>query len=305
MRLGKITQVPLREVWKHEALNFTKWLAKPKNLETLSESIGIELSVIDTEYNVGRFNVDIFAKEVNNDRKVIIENQLEKTDHDHLGKLITYASGLGAEIIIWVVKDVLEEHRQAIDWLNENIGEKINFFIIKMEIWKIGDSIPAPKFHVVSKPNNWTKSVKRSMQKYEGESKIKSLQFKFWNGFRDYVLINNLNLRLRKTYAQHWLDIPLGRSNCHISLTVNSQKKEIACEVNIPNSYETFDLFYRNRKEIDELIEGLEWMKLPNKKAKRIKKSTHGDFSDVSKWDEHFKWLSDNVITFQEVFTKY
>jgi len=126
----------------------------PENLELLSEEIDIELSLIGTEYNVGRFNVDIYAEESGVGRKVIIENQLWKTDHDQLGKLITYASGLAAEIIIWIVKDVFEEHRQAIDWLNENTAENIYFFAIRMEVWKIGDSEPAPKFHIVSKPND-------------------------------------------------------------------------------------------------------------------------------------------------------
>ena len=113
MNLGRIEQVDLREIWRHEATNFTQWLAKPENLDLLSEKIDIELTLIGTEYNVGRFNVDIFAEELGAGRKVIIENQLERTDHDHLGKLITYASGLNAEIIIWIVKDVLEEHQQT------------------------------------------------------------------------------------------------------------------------------------------------------------------------------------------------
>ena len=126
MKLGKIKQVPLREIWKHEAINFTNWFAKPENLDLLRDELDIELSLLDTESNVGRFNVDIFAEESGADRKVIIENQLEKTDHDHLGKLITYASGLDAEIIIWIVKDVLEEHQQAIDWLNENQNKNEN-----------------------------------------------------------------------------------------------------------------------------------------------------------------------------------
>ena len=134
MKLGRIKQVALREIWKHEAINFTQWLALPENLELLSEEIDIELSLIDTEYNVGRFNVDIYAEESTTDRKVIIENQLERTDHDHLGKLITYASGLDAEIVIWIVREVLEEHKQAIEWLNENTNKSINFFAIRIFI---------------------------------------------------------------------------------------------------------------------------------------------------------------------------
>lgn len=304
MNLGRIKQVNLREIWKHEATNFTKWLAKPENLDLLSDEIDIELSLIDTEYNVGRFNVDIFAEELSADRKVIIENQLERTDHDHLGKLITYASGLDAEIIIWIVKDVLEEHQQAIDWLNENTDEKINFFAIRMEVWKIGNSEPAPKFHVISKPNNWTKSVKQSVQK-TALTETKLLQLKFWDSFKQYAIEKKLNLRLRKTGPQHWYDLSFGRTDCHIALTINSQKKELACEIYIPNSKETFNQFHSNKIEIDNVINQLEWMELPTKKASRIKKKIKGDFTKENKWKECFEWLGKTAIQFQETFNKY
>jgi len=304
MNLGRIEQVDLREIWKHEATNFTKWLAKPENLDLLSEEIDIELSLIDTEYNVGRFNVDIFAEELSADRKVIIENQLERTDHDHLGKLITYASGLDAEVIIWIVKDVLEEHQQAVDWLNENTDEKINFFAIRMEVWKIGNSEPAPKFHIISKPNNWTKSVKQSVQK-SALTETKLLQLKFWDDFKQYAAENNLNLRLRKTNPQHWYDLSFGRTDCHIGLTINSQKKELACEIYIPNSKETFEQFYNQKNDIDSILKDLEWMELPTKKASRIKKKTKGDFKNEKKWEEYFEWLGKTAIQFQETFNKY
>ncbi len=304
MKLGRIKQVELREIWKHEATNFTNWLAIPENLDLLSEEIDIELSLIDTEYNVGRFNVDIYAEEASADRKVIIENQLERTDHDHLGKLITYASGLDAEIIIWIVKDVLEEHQQAINWLNENTDEKINFFAIRMEVWKIGNSEPAPKFHIISKPNNWTKSVKKSAQQ-SALTETKILQLKFWNAFKEFAQNQSLNLRLRKTYPQHWYDLSFGRNDCHIALTINSQKKELACEIYIPNSKETFETFFANCKEIDAKTGGLEWMELPTKKASRIKKKTKGDFTKEDKWNEYFEWLGKTALNFQETFNQY
>ena len=304
MKLGRIKQVALREIWKHEAINFTNWLAMPENLELLSDEIDIDLTLIGTEHNVGRFNVDIYAEESNTSKKVIIENQLERTDHDHLGKLITYASGLDAEIIIWLVKEVLEEHEQAINWLNENTDEKINFFAIKMEVWKIGDSPPAPKFHIISKPNNWTKLVKQSIQK-GGLSELNQIQLKFWTGFKQYAKENNINLKLRKPSPQQWYDMSLGRSDCHMALTINSQKKEFGCEVYISDSKDTYFAFFESKDEIDSKIEGLEWMELPTKKASRIKKVFKGDLKKESKWNDHFKWLAETAISFQETFTKY
>lgn len=304
MKLGKIEQVELREIWKHEATNFTKWLAQAENLDLLSDEIDIELSLIDTEYNVGRFNVDIYAEEPNTNRKIIIENQLERTDHDHLGKLITYASGLDAEIIVWIVKEILEEHQQAIDWLNENTDEKINFFVIKMEVWKIGDSKPAPKFHVVSKPNNWTKSVKQSIQK-SALSETKLLQLKFWDNFKAFSEKKGLKLRLRKTNPQHWYDMSFGRTDCHIGFTINSQRKEFGCEIYIPNSKETYHEFLKQQSEISKDLENLIWMELPDKKASRIKKTSNGDFTKEIKWNEYFKWLSETALQFQETFNKF
>ncbi|RKR14853.1 uncharacterized protein DUF4268 [Maribacter vaceletii] len=304
MNLGRIKQVALREIWKHEATNFTQWLALPENLELLSDEINIELSLIDTEYNVGRFNVDIYAEESGLDRKVIIENQLERTDHDHLGKLITYASGLDAEIIIWIVKEVLEEHKQAIDWLNENTDEKINFFAVRMEVWKIGNSEPAPKFHIVSQPNNWAKAIKQSV-KSSVLSETKQLQLKFWVEFKTYIENENIKLRLRKPYPQHWYDISYSGRDSHITLTLNTQSKEMACEVYIPDSKETYKEFFSHKDAIENHIPGLKWFELPTKKACRIKKITKGNLTSENKWPEYFKWMAENAVLFQQTFSKY
>jgi len=304
MKLGKLKQVALRNIWKHEAINFTNWLAMPENLELLSDEIDIELSLIATEHNVGGFNVDIYAEEPNTSKKVIIENQLERTDHDHLGKLITYASGLDAEIIIWIVKEVLEEHQQAINWLNEHTDEHINFFAIKMEVWQIGNSEPAAKFHVISQPNNWTKSVKQSIKK-AGYSDTQLLQLKFWDAFKQYATDKNYNLRLRKTYAQHWYDVSIGKSDCHMSLTINSQKNECACEIYIPNSKEAFSTFLNNKEAIEGQTGKLLWMELPNKKACRIKKISKGNLKKEEQWLEYFKWMADTAVLMQNTFNNY
>ena len=157
-----------------------------------------------------------------------------------------------------------------------------------MEVWKIGVSDPAPKFHIISKPNNWTKSLKQSFQK-ANLSGTKLLQLKFWDNFKQYALDINLTLRLRKTNPQHWYDLSFGRTDCHISLTINSQKNELGCEIYIPDSKETYEQFYNHQAEIDSNINGLEWMELPNKKASRIKKIAKGDIRKENKWEEYFK----------------
>lgn len=136
--LGKLEKITdLRSVINLEALDFTKQLADDENLYTLGEKIGIEISLIEIEARVGGFSVDILAEEESTGKKIVIENQLEISDHDHLGEILTYASGYDAEIIIWVLKDIRDEHLQAVTWLNENTTDKINFFVVRIEFGKL------------------------------------------------------------------------------------------------------------------------------------------------------------------------
>ena len=169
MKLSRITKVNPREVWKHEALDFTRWLVKEENISVLADELEISLENIVAEASAGRFNVDIVADEVDLKCKVIIENQLEATDHKHLGQILTYASSYDASIIVWVVTDYTEEHRQAIDWFNRNMSENISFFLVQVEVYRIGDSDAAPKFNVISEPNSWGKTIKKIDSENGGE----------------------------------------------------------------------------------------------------------------------------------------
>ena len=182
MKLGKLEQITdLRSVWKHEAKDFTPWLAKEENLEILSEAVGIDIVVEEQESNVGDFSVDLFATEEGTGRRIIIENQLEETNHDHLGKIITYASGKEAEVIIWIVRKARDEHKQAIEWLNQHTDDKFEFFLIEIELWKINDSEPAPKFNIVERPNTWAKAMKKTAALSETEN----LKLAFWEKFNN------------------------------------------------------------------------------------------------------------------------
>ena len=305
VELSKLEKVDLREVWKHEALDFTNWLAKSENLELLSDEIGIDISLIQTEASVGNFNVDILAEEENTGRKIVIENQLEATNHDHLGKIITYASGFDAEIIVWIVKSVRDEHKQAVDWLNEHTDQKINIFSIQMEVWKIGDSPYAPKFQVIAKPNDWAKAVKKASNQSK-LSDTKLLQLEFWTKFKEYVQDNDGHIKLRKAYPQHWYNISLGSSNAHISLTINSQSSQVACEIYIPDSKQLFACLVSKKDEIEsKLSEQLLWEELPKKKASRIKLTSKGKLSKQAKWEQYHSWMLEKVMHFQKVFGKY
>ncbi len=305
MALGKLRKIDLREAWKHEANDFTKWLAQEENLRLLGEEIGFDIKLIKTEADVGDFNADILAEEENTGKKIIIENQLELTNHVHLGQILTYASGYGAAVVVWIAKDVREEHRQAIDWLNEHTDDTVEFYLLKIELWQIGDSPYAPKFQIISKPNDWARAVKESAG--QGElTETKITQLEFWTQFHEYARRNKTHLSLRKTYPQHWTDISIGNSEAHISLTINSKEGRFGTELYIPNNKELYARLLSRKNEIEnDLAEEASWMELPNKKASRIKVSAPGNFSDRSGWETAFEWLLREAEKFHSVFPKY
>lgn len=305
MKLGKLEKVDLREVWKHEAYDFSNWLAKPENLELLSDEIGIDILVIQTEASVGNFNVDILAEESNSGRKIVIENQLEPTDHEHLGKIITYASGMDAEIVIWIVRSVRDEHKQAIDWLNEHTDSEVNFFAIQMEVWKIADSPCAAKFHVIAQPNDWAKAVKNASGHSE-LSDTKLVQLDFWTRFKEFVQDKNGTIRLRKAYPQYWYDVGFGFANAHLALSINSQSDQLGCEVYIPDSKPLYAALFAQKENIEsELGEQLVWEELPQKKASRIKLVRQGSLWAEDSWSDYHQWMLENATNFQKIFGKY
>lgn len=185
--LGRLESVDPRQAWSSEAGHFTPWLALPENMALLGEAIGLELEVEAQEKNVGPFRADILCRNTVDGSWVLVENQLERTDHTHLGQLITYAAGLDAVTIVWVARAITEEHRAALDWLNRATNDKINFFGLEIELWRIGSSPLAPKFNVVSKPNDWTQTVLDAARGIEaGEvTPTKQLQLQFWTQLRE------------------------------------------------------------------------------------------------------------------------
>lgn len=305
MNLSKLKKIPLREAWKHEANDFTKWLALDENLRLLADEIGFDIKLIQTEAAVGDFNVDILAEEENTGKKIIIENQLEVTNHDHLGKIITYASGYDAGVVVWVVKDVREEHRKAVDWLNEHTDEGIEFYLLKIELWQIEESPFAPKFEIICKPNDWAKTVKESVNHGElSDTKIKQLEF--WNQLKEYSQRNHARLRFQKPYPQHWANISVGSSDAHISLTINSRDGVLGTELYIPDNKDLYNKLLNRKGDIEkDLGEQLEWMELPGKKASRIKISMPGDFDDQKSWENYFEWFLREAEKFRNIFPNY
>jgi hypothetical protein len=309
-KLGTLKTVDLRSVWGHEALHFTRWLAKDENIALLAEELEIDIENIKPEESAGRYSVDILADEVSSKRKVIIENQLEATDHKHLGQILTYASAHDASIIIWIVKDYTEEHKQAIDWFNRHMPEQIAFFLVQIELWQIGNSDPAPKFNIVSQPNNWAKTLKNAATAEKGNpSELKLLQQRFWQSLKEYV--NKLDTKSSINYGrtprpQHWYDISFGTSKANISLTFNSKQNQIGCELYIKKDENIYKSIEKERDSIEKILgNDIQFMDLPESAAFRIIKYHFCHPTDENQWVANFKWLNEQAEKFQTTFKKY
>jgi hypothetical protein len=304
MKLGRLEKIDLRSFWKREDTDFTPWLAKEENIQLLSETIGIELEVVSQEESVGPFSADILCKDTINDHYVLIENQLERTDHTHLGQLMTYAAGLDAVTIIWIAQKFTEEHRAALDWLNRITDSTFTFFGIEIELYKIGESEAAPMFNIVSKPNDWSKLVKKSAST-QNVTDTKLLQQEYWQGLKDYMEDNKSFVKMQSPPPQHWTNIAIGKSNFHLSASVSSRDKSVNIWLNIlgENSKENFDklheLSYEN--SLIEISKDLVWDRMEGRKMSAVMLKSNGDFSEKSDWINQFAWFKEYI----EKYTKY
>ena len=306
MKLGKLEEVDIRELWKHEQYDFSEWLSKEENIELLNDEIGLTLTDIQKEVFVGTYRCDLVAKDETTGIKVIIENQLEATNHDHLGKIITYASGLDANVVIWIVKEAREEHRSAIEWLNNKTTNELSFFLMEIRAYKIGDSLPAPKFVVVEKPNDFVKTAKASID--NGElNKTQIDRLNFCNQFREVLISRNKPFNVGKPSTNHWNDVALGTSEANISITLVNKINSIGIEVYIRENKNLFDKLFTVSEEIEnELGFSMEWMRLNHKKASRVICYIEGlDFDNHENYDELMNQVIDKVIVVRNVFRKY
>lgn len=206
--LGILERVDLRTVWQNEAFNFTPWLAEAGNLAALSKALNLDLELVGTEVTVGPYAADILCKDTLDGANVLIENQLQKTDHTHLGQILTYAAGLEAKTVIWVASRFTDEHRAALDWLNESTHEGWSFFGLEIELWRIGASPPAPKFNVICRPNDWSRSVREEAARAENSSPTRVLQLKYWTAYREFMTAKNG--WAPKPSAQSWQSFSVG-----------------------------------------------------------------------------------------------
>ena len=302
--LGEIKQVPLRKIWKNEAYDFTPWLSE--NMERIGEAIGIELEFESKEVSVGPYSADILAKDTGTDKFVVIENQLEKTNHDHLGKCITYASVLDASAVVWIASKFTEEHKKALDWLNDHTSDEIGFYGVKVELWQIDNSQPAVRFNVISSPNEIVRQATK--RKEQGElTETRKTQLDFWTAFREKLETTGKIGSFQTPRPQYWFDLALGKSGVHLSNTFNTDKNEIGVRVYIQNKQvEEWLPYFESHKELieNEIGSKLEWNPNPDNRDKVITLTKHFELENKENWKQAIDWLATETIKFREVFSK-
>lgn len=297
----------VREYWKHEAHNFTPWLAEQIHAEDAShieDVLGLDLDVIEIEKSVGKYNVDILAEVVDDGRQVIIENQLSNSDHDHLGKCIAYASGVDADIIVWLSPQFNDEHKDAFNWLNKNSREGVDLFAIRLEVWKIADSPPAVRLNPVEDPSEWKEKAKRS----EGEiSETKKRQEEYWTQFRDLISERDTPLRTRKPKPQHWYNNPIGRSGFKLQYTANTVEDNLYCQLIIKDDPEVYQRLEQQKETIENEV-GAKLLWSPpeesreNSNRAKISLRRSGDLAKRGAWDEYHGWMIEQGERFHDVF---
>lgn len=307
-QLGKLTRITdLRSVWKDEAKDFTPWLAKEENIAILSEAIGIDITVEEQESSVGKFSLDIFAKETGGERRIIIENQLEETNHDHLGKTITYAAGKDAQVIVWIVKNARQEHTKAIEWLNNHTDDDVAFFLIEIQLWSVNGSEPAPYFNIVEQPNDWARLLKRQTSEM---TSTQVLRLEYWSALRDYAFSKDWfrkEFSPRKPSTDHWYSLATGIGGTVISFLLQSSRNELDVEFNIVDNKEMYRRFAEHKKEINDMVShNLVWHELPKKKSSKIIITQNKvNFNNRDDWESQFEWLMEYAVKMKKAFTKF
>jgi hypothetical protein len=306
--LGRLERVDLRDAWEREADDFTPWLASEENIELLGEAIGIELEVEAEEKRVGPFRADILCKDTATANWVLVENQLEKTDHSHLGQLLTYAAGLEAVTIVWIAKRFTDEHRAALDWLNNVTDESIRFFGLEVELWRIGKSPPAPKFNVVSSPNDWTRTVTEARHAIEqgAISDLKKRYLEFWTEYAERMTNSDCPLKPAKPSPDQWKRFSVGRTGFSIIANAASTTRTILVRISLypPDSKLHFHALLQRKEEIETAMEvPLDWREMPESGESHIRLVREGlDVGDPKDWPAISEWMILWSTKFDKVF---
>lgn len=310
MELGRLKTVDVRGVWAREDRDFTPWLLA--NSERLSEALGIDVELHQAEHAVGTFSLDLLGKIPGSDEVLIVENQLQESDHKHLGQLMTYAGGTDAHTVVWIATSFREEHRSAMDWLNENTNEGVRFFAVEITAVQIDDSVPAPLFKVVAKPNDWGKSVKASAQSSVANERSVA--------YRDFWAL--YLAKVRETYPswtsasgdyyQSWLVMKSGYPNIYFPTVFNRQGLYAGIETQ-DAEHNLYGCFLPAKESIEQSFGGpLIWEEIEGRKICKVGDALLGDESgnkvDImnrDEWPKYIDWFLDAQVRLHRAFEEH
>lgn len=308
IQLDRLRRLPPREAWPNEATDFTPWLASEDNFDILAETLHlIDAEVEITEHGIGSFSADILARD--QDGYVLVENQLEQTDHTHLGQILTYLAGLEGPVkVIWISTKVRDEHRAAVDWLNAHTPDEFSFFAVEIELLQIATSPAAPIFHVVAKPNEWSRHVaKRSRQVSEAaNSERQQWYLRFWEGLAEYRARHDPSYRPRTPSKNVLWTFSVGKAEFYINLYANLNDNRInttlGCKTDVDRL--AFDDLLSQQEDIEaEFGEPLIWNRNDeNVHWHIVIERLDIDLNDEGRWEEYYAWYSDKLGKFRRTF---
>lgn len=294
--LGQLEKLDPRTVWLHEAADFTPWLLS--NAETLGDVLGIDLELTEAEHPVGGFALDLIGRDLTNNCVLIVENQLTGTDHGHLGQLLTYAAGTDARTIVWLATAFREEHRQALDFLNDMAGGDVRFFGVQIGAVRINNSAPAPLFELRAQPNDWHATVSSGAKTSSTQAGKSPLYVAFWTRFLERLAIEHPKWsKARKPQAANWFSMPCPFKGLSYYSFSFAQGGKLRSElyIDFEDAEQVGKLFasLADQKGLIEATYGaaLTWEDLPNRRACRIADYSVGDVTQGDAFDEYIDWF--------------
>ena len=307
--LGTLQEIDdLRTIWQEGSKDFTEWLAKEDNINILAQAAGLEMSAEETHSPVGKLHADILASESGTNRRIIIISNFSETDDSGLGRLITLAAGKNADVVIWIVRHANDEYKAAVEWLNSRTRSNTGIFLCEIKLFRIGDSEPAVKFEIISRPNRWAKEVRKIS---EDATDIEKLRFDYWNAFQDYAFDGGSNPKFAAGYRR-WqtssnYGVVFGTGRPGVSIIIAKNRDDIEAGLNISDDRELFSHLSARKDDIEsEAGMNFDWLELPGGKGYRIRaKKSPALLSDKSSWPEQFDWIMSSVLDIRGTFGKY
>lgn len=299
--IAKIKKLSIRDIW-HKEEEFTKWLEK--NIDSLAEVLGFDINIISREEKVGPFKVDLYGEDKSGN-KVIIENQFEETDHTHLGQILTYTVNLEANACVWIVEDPVEEHANVIDWLNEVTPDNLSFYLVKIEVIKIGkDSPVSPLFTIIKKPTQAKKQIGKEEKDYAERHVVRE---KFWSQFLSEINKISPICKNLSPVTEAWIGSSMGMGGVGLNLVISKKYARVEIYINRGEKKENkrvFDLLFDMKNEIEKKMrEKLDWQRMDENVTCRIALEQKGvNVFNEDDWPKMNKFMIEEFLKMHEIF---